>query len=498
MADKMKHEIENISKAIDGLSPSEEQRRKMWQSIEAASAVESNEADIAKTHKDRKPAKMRLLRQIAVIAAAVVLVIVGIGGKTPKILDAESGYVYAAESRDTGMSAEEVLIFAGSPDLSGMNDVYAPVIHYLDDDILIFGSDMGMIIYDRTAKKVAGLIDMQAICSSYYNCDSVKTHAYVNDDKLIIYNTEGNFQETRWTRHDLQKPWGYYHIYDLGNLPGEATLLKYEESGLLNSVESEMYKLGRAYDEQHYVDAFNDMKCIEEDEMKLLDWGGSYSEFAYLRNGSDDIRNVIVKEKWESENYILVGENPSSGEITKEKIDLNIDKASKAKLLEKNKLPVCKFSGNDPAMAAIYEHEALKPEDIYYEGETMIPVLKEYMREEKDGELKIFAQYDYYNYVKRGNCLVSTSGGLSPACFYLKKTGGKYVVTKCEFPQDGEYYTQSIKEMTKGHPILYFRMISPKDDSAGRRKNAIRSYVESNNLDIKYYKDFGWDPIPLY
>ena len=149
-------------------------------------------------------------------------------------------------------------------------------------------------------------------------------------------------------------------------------------------------------------------------------------------------------------------------------------------------------------MAAIYEHEALKPEDIYYEGETMIPVLKEYMREEKDGELKIFAQYDYYNYVKRGNCLVSTSGGLSPACFYLKKTGGKYVVTKCEFPQDGEYYTQSIKEMTKGHPILYFRMISPKDDSAGRRKNAIRSYVESNNLDIKYYKDFGWDPIPLY
>ena len=30
------------------------------------------------------------------------------------------------------------------------------------------------------------------------------------------------------------------------------------------------------------------------------------------------------------------------------------------------------------------------------------------------------------------------------------------------------------------------------------RKEYIRMYVEDNNLNVEYYKDYGWDPIKLF
>ena len=64
--------------------------------------------------------------------------------------------------------------------------------------MLIFGNGTGLVIYDLADSRVDGLVDMQAICSGYYNTDTIRTHVLVQDDKLIVYNTKssgGNLTE---------------------------------------------------------------------------------------------------------------------------------------------------------------------------------------------------------------------------------------------------------------------------------------------------------------
>ena len=51
--------------------------------------------------------------------------------------------------------------------------------------------------------------------------------------------------------------------------------------------------------------------------------------------------------------------------------------------------------------------------------------------------------------------------------------------------------------MTEGFPGLYEMYFAGDSIDEKVRKEAIKDYVLSNGLGIDYYKDYGWDPVPL-
>ena len=86
-----------------------------------------------------------------------------------------------------------------------------------------------------------------------------------------------------------------------------------------------------------------------------------------------------------------------------------------------------------------------------------------------------------------------------PACIHLKKVNGGYKVIKVQRTGDGERYQKGIEEFCSGHPEIYQKFF---DDSGYELrdkmlKKMMEQYVSDNQLDIRYYHDYGWDPVEL-
>ena len=238
-----------LKEAIDDMAPDQNQRDRIWNHIEEKMNEETDRADLntntSTNTKKYTKRKSVMWKRITAVAAAFILLATGITVRNRTIdsidVPQASGYVYAAEARVTDMTPEEILVFAGDPvSNNGESEVYAPAIYYLDGSMLVFGNGYGLVIYDRMNSKVEGLIDLQAICSSYYNCDTVKTHITVKDGKLTVYNTKGDYTDYGMPdeesgRDTTETAWGFYHIYDLSDLPGKAEFIKCSESGEFNT-----------------------------------------------------------------------------------------------------------------------------------------------------------------------------------------------------------------------------------------------------------------------
>ena len=64
---------------------------------------------------------------------------------------------------------------------------------------------------------------------------------------------------------------------------------------------------------------------------------------------------------------------------------------------------------------------------------------------------------------------------------------------------DGERYQKGIEEFCKGHPDIYQKYFDEGNQKMLEqiRKKLIKQYVSDNQLDIRYYHDYGWDPVEL-
>lgn len=515
MADRTEERLdEKIREAFGTLEPDEDQKNRIWAQIGAA--TKSTDADYtsakaAAASKGVASGAHKTARRIIAAAAAVAVVFGGFkiaGGGLDSLIGSGSGsagvttqVVYAHESLDTGLSYEEVLVETALPNYQ---KIYAPEIYYLDDDTLIFGDCTGTIIYDRSAESVKGIIDMQAIGSAYAGGDTMDTNMYVEDGKLIVYNTEGG------------EPFGYYHVYDLANLTaGDDGILKADDIGDDADTLAAYVAKGTEITETQYVDAWD---TREETIGKFWDdYAGnddiySYSQFAYI--WSDESGN----EHWSVITSAYYGEGGSAAyalntvdedgtDITKaaEVLNLGIDEAMVAKVREMNELPDYEYTGDDAALATIIK--AQKDEDWFpvTDAETsvydivMINTPDVYLETEEDGELLVYGDFWEQSYFRQGNTLVSNAGGSFPACYHLVKSDSSdtgYEVASVERPEEGELYEESVKEMCKGHAGLASKFLNngyENIDVVGY----VRDYVESNDLEIEYIKDMFWDPVSL-
>ena len=121
-------------------------------------------------------------------------------------------------------------------------------------------------------------------------------------------------------------------------------------------------------------------------------------------------------------------------------------------------------------------------------------------KDDKNGEHLVFGNFWNYGYVRNGNMLEQTSGGEWPSCFHMKELAdGSYQVVSVDRARDGNLFAKDIKEFCKGYFGLASKIM--KNDTEERRAAASEyaaMYVEQNNLDIEYIKEYGWDPYKIF
>ncbi len=457
-----------MKKSFENLNPTSEQGEKMWKQISQA-----------------KPAKKRTWVVKAVASMAVViLAFVGINA-------ASGGQVMAAIRQFVGLDADsrEIVEQATNIQNNGV-EIYAPEIYYLDDEQVIFGGLRGLLVYDRVDGELEATIDLQEIGSIYFNSDTKETHVLKKDDAVYIFNSENGEPKGKYYRFDLS-------VQDAVKLVAEAG----EDLEVLKG----LYKEWQAHQE-NYVDTFREINgayfLTDENFDKN---GGMYSKNTYCwtdEAGNDNKSCLLVKNEGEYSIYTYNGRQVSEIGLNLEVVQALGETEPTETVAELVGLPTFVYSGDDAIVAAVCDYLVTEESKSYYLPETeyvVVPTVK-ILGEEKSGdETLVFGKFAIYVYAENGEILECVSGGNMVGCMHLQEENGAYIVTEVQWALDGGLYDDSLKEMTADYPQYYEGLSTgyAEGEQAALRMELLSMYVKDNQLAIKYYKDYGWDPVAI-
>lgn len=477
MADK-----DIMKNSFEKLNPTEEQGERLWQQIS----------------REQSSKKNRWYIKAAAVAAAFVLCVAGVnaasGGRVMAAFEvaAKDGVVAAiVEFCGLDKDSEEIVQQTVEIQTNGI-EVYAPEIYYLDKDILLFGGLSGLMIYDFNQEAITATIDLQEIGCIYFNSDTRETHVLKQGERIYIYNSEN------------EKPMGEY--YEL--VPAEAQALKL--TAVAGNDEQVLTQIHVAWQKQrdNMKDTFDNM----QDAYFLADGGKAgemYSRNAYSwQDGQGECHLSCLLVKGEGE-YFVYSDNGDEVPLHLERVvamnpqaEVSGGNASGKEETSEVVFPEFVYSGEDEVVAAICEYLVKEEKDGYYIPEAdyvVIPQAQILGREEAGEELLVFGKFAVYVYTRNGEILECASGGNMAGCLHLNVKEGVYQVSEVQWALDGGLYDDSLKEITADYPQYYDGLMTGYEE--GEREalllEMLRMYVKDNNLPIKYYKDYGWDPVAI-
>jgi hypothetical protein len=448
--------------ALELLNPTEEQSEKMWQNL------------IEKQSSQQKKNYSYLMKFVAVAMAVVLVSISGFG------VNAATGGKLVSTIKKFVTSSQDIIQQAEKIGSDGI-EVYAPEIMYLDEDLLIFGNLRGVILYDLQKKEVYGTIDIQAIDCIYFNSDSKQTCVVKEGKELLIFNANQGV------------PYGKYYRYNIERLE------EVECSDDIQTMEK-AYQIWTQEQEKE-VDTFDEFcENDEVNELFVKDKEGlsMYSEKSTYwtdSKGNDKISFLTVQD----EGYKLYTYETDTKSFLETVITLEVD-TQETEQIEQT-LPKFVYTGEDKAIQAICEYLAETEEEEDDENSVWIPSFVIFKEVKSKEEYLVFGNFWSDSYKLTGNILESTNGGEMPACFHLIKDGEGYQVASVEQAGDGENYAKDIKNFTKGYWGLYRRYMDHEaiqEARAKAQKEYLQMYVRDNQLDVKYFKEFGWDPVEIF
>ena len=133
----------------------------------------------------------------------------------------------------------------------------------------------------------------------------------------------------------------------------------------------------------------------------------------------------------------------------------------------------------------------------YSQGDLCVPVLMIVSAEEVGSEqAKVFGDFWVFNYNIVGDTLKTVSGGNHSGCMLLAKDGDGLQVTHFEQTEDGAGNEASAKRIFGEHYDIYQNMHS-QDIREAVRQEQLQQYIQRNDLNVKYYQDYGWDAVEL-
>ena len=203
----------------------------------------------------------------------------------------------------------------------------------------------------------------------------------------------------------------------------------------------------------------------------------------------------------EAESVVAETESAAGEEAAAEETaapEAKADTAAEETAGKSGSLPAYRYPGDDPVKAAVYNYIVDEYAGNYEKSDVSIPYVAEvYIDKSNEDDVQVFGEFWIDNYDLEGDTLKTASGGEYPGIIHIKKDGDTYTVTKVEVVEDGSEWTNSAKKIFGTH---FDDFIKIKDDTATRdkvRAQIIKEYADANDLDIKAFQDYGWDPVKL-
>lgn len=134
----------------------------------------------------------------------------------------------------------------------------------------------------------------------------------------------------------------------------------------------------------------------------------------------------------------------------------------------------------------------------YKQGEFCIPTLMIVAAEETGtNRARVWGDFWIWWYNQSGDTLMTVSGGNHSGLMGIVMQDGKPVVTAFVQTVDGSGNDSSARTLFGSHYDIYQNIHSNQDVREAVRREQLSEYVKSHNLNINYYKDYGWDAVKL-
>lgn len=476
-----KKEFKNV---FEKLNPATSQTEKIWKNVSEKINTEGNNKKNKLTYR---------VKYVTVAAIALVILFASSMG----INAATDGELVSKIQKLIGgsKSSQEIVDQAEKVGSNGI-ETYASDIMYLDDELLVFGNLRGILLYDFKKEEIFGTIDIQKIDCMYFNGDAKQTCVVRDDNAFIIFNEENG------------NPYGRYYKYEITK--GEEMALSPSEIGDDEGSLRYYDQLWKAEGRKE-VDTFNEF-CNRDELEHLFSNDSKYDTYdtVMYSEKSKCWTDAVGEEKVSfltiiDNSYILYTYQKSTEEFSTIRIQMDGYQTGQAGTGETSQkeqnLPDFVYTGTDMAVKAICKYQLEEIREELEDGEVWIPNFIIYKEVKAGDEYLVFGNFWSESYRQIGNILESVGGGEMPACFHLLQTEDGYEVVSVEKAGDGAYYAKDIKAFTKGYEGLYEQFMDWENREITReeeRKKSIQMYVRNNSLDLKYYKDYGWDPVEIF
>ena len=134
----------------------------------------------------------------------------------------------------------------------------------------------------------------------------------------------------------------------------------------------------------------------------------------------------------------------------------------------------------------------------YRQGELCIPTLMIVSAQEISADMAwVWGDFWIWWYNQEGDTLMTVSGGNHSGLMTVLQQDGKLKITSFEQTVDGAGNDASARRIFRSHYDIYQNMHSNQDVREAVRREQLGEYVKSHNLNIHYYKDYGWDAVKL-
>ena len=466
----------DLHKIYESLTLTKQQGEQMWAAIQ-----QGKEKRIPSAMAERQKQTTGTRWGRFAVAAVLVLLLWGTGAAVNAATDGGVvrqilKWIQPATDSQTEQDIVDEAVDLGE---EGM-ETYAPDILMMDEKYLIFGNLRGILVYDLKRDKLIGSIDTQKIDCIHFESGQIQSILWKEDDMIYLWNERDKKLQGKVHPFQIQK--------EDGDEKGEK-LVAMDEAANGQEISQKYHNQKR----KNKVDTFRKLSGWAESEKKLsfLLKGEEtlYSENAYeLKNaaGEKTLNFLTLQGK----KYCLYECNMQTKKLRIQQLCLT------AKERKNRKLPDFEYTGDNTALAAIISYQQKRWKELENDG-CFVPEYVIYKMVQKNDEYLVFGNFYEEGYRKVGNVLQSLSGGEMPACFHLVKDKKGYRVKKVERAGDGAYYAESIRKFTKGYAGLYEEFM--KDTGIRQRewkkakKKYLKMYVKEHDLDVKMYKDSGWD-----
>lgn len=451
---------EQLKHTIEQIGPDEKQTDEIWRGVQERAQ-----------HKTKKFPAFRVAAAGMCVLALCVVTGAGVNAAT-------DGAFFDSVRAFVGMPEQQKKV-ADEGITTGRRDsnVYADPLVACSDAYIIFANERGLMIYGREEKAMLAALDLQALDCNYFNADTVVTHVMMQDQLLYIFN-EYKDKDTKDA-----------YTYDLALVGQEQALSHVDDANEIAKIQ----KCWKAYAKEHCKDTFDTVPAAQGEWSES--WDLRYSEECITWTDDRNVEwnsSLLTYDDGTYKLYTYAVDDPT--EIKTEVLNLNVSEDA----TQQEGLPAFTYTGENTILKTICDDMCSTDQGYDTEDAVYIPAPVIYATVTRGDEITVFANLWSFVYKQNGNTLNCEAGGSQPSRLKLKTDGSSgYTIEEQLTAGDGEDYAKDIRSFCKGYQVSAEKFMQSGQDYEKIRRELVKMYVDNNGLDIRYIKDYGWDPIPL-